>query len=198
MAERRVLQKVGFSRPLPKTKAQASRAKIAGKEEAVRTVTVACKLPNGLVLQCFDWIDVPQPGPGGVRNVKEAVRVGPRYIVRGNRIPFGVMPDFRMTDANNGYALTTNIPEDFWDKWLEQNKDADYVRNKLVFAHRRQVDVIAEAHENQKRKSGLEPIDPVRPPVRQVGTDEELAEKMNIDARAPTPINRGISNRDAA
>lgn len=196
MVERRTLTRVGARIP-PKTKEQAVRGRIAGREEAVRCVTVACKLPNGLVMQLFDWVDVPQPGPGGIRMVRESVRVGKRYIVRGNRFPFGQMPDFRITDTDNGYGLTPHIPKDFWDKWLEQNKDADYVRNKLIFAHERQANVLAEAEENKKRKSGLEPIDPLKPPMRQVGTDEQTAKTLSIDPKEPAPINRGVSDRAA-
>lgn len=195
MAERRVLQRIGAPKRVMMGGVIGRHVgKRPGKEEAVKTVTVACKLPNGLVLQLFEWIDVPQPGPGGIRMVKESVRVGQRYIVRGNRFAYGQIPDFRITDNNNGYGLTQHIPRDFWDKWIEQNKDADYVKSKLIFAHARQVDTIAEAYENQKRKSGLEPIDPAKPPVRQVGTDEELAARMNINVKEPTPISRGISN----
>lgn len=197
MAERKILQKVGIRRQMPTTKLQATRARVAGKEESTRTVTVACKLPNGITMQLFDWVDVPQPGPGGIRMVKESVRVGQRYIINGNRFPYGKMPDFAITDAYNGYGLTPNIPKEFWDKWLEQNKDADYVKNKLIFAHERQIDAIAEANENRKRRSGLEPIDPAKPPLRQVGTDEQTAKTLSIDAREPRPINAGISGSAA-
>lgn len=33
-----------------------------------------------------------------------------------------------------GYALTEGVDKNFWDTWLEQNKDAAYVVGKLVFA----------------------------------------------------------------
>ena len=168
-------------------------AKRPSKEEAVRTVTVACKLPNGLILQLWDMVNVFEAGPGGGRSVPQArPRENARYVVRGNRLPHGVIPDFQMTANNNGYALTPDIPEDFWNEWLEQNKGASYVVNKLVFACRKMADVRAIADENQGRKSGLEPIDPANVPMRQVATDEKTAETLKIKAQEPASIRRGI------
>jgi hypothetical protein len=167
-------------------------------EESTRTVTVACKLPNGLILQLEEWVDVPQPGPGGTRMVKESRRIGAKYTVRGNRLPFGVVPDFQMTSNNNGYALTPGIPKEFWDQWLDAHKDMDIVVNKLIFACPTTTDVRAIARENEGRRSGLEPLDPAKLPMRQVATDEQTAKTLNMDAKDPVPISRGQHSDEAA
>ena len=185
MAERRMLkQKIATGN---------TGARLPREEEAVRTVTVACKIPMGMILQLQEFIEVYQPGPGGSRVVKEAVRTGPRYTVRGNRLPFGVIPDFQMTSTNNGYALTPGIPKDFWDQWVEQNKMADYVVNKIIFAYEQLADVKACAEEHEKRKSGLEPIDPMKSPDRRVATDEVMAKRMSIEYKEPArTIDQGM------
>jgi hypothetical protein len=74
------------------------------------TVTVACRLPKGLVLQ------LSKDG----RRVK-----GEHYRIWGTR------------DRHDGcrLALTRNIPRSFWEQWLTQNEANPIVVNKLIFAY---------------------------------------------------------------
>lgn len=101
------------------------------------TVTVACKLPNGLQLELEG---------------KE------RVVLRGTAVPFGAAP----VDVG-GYALTQNVDADFWNEWLAKYKNYPPVKKGLVFAYAKPQDAQARALEMKDERSGLEPIDPDRP-----------------------------------
>jgi len=126
-------------------------------EKSSATVTVACKLPNGLLIQLFEpySVQVPILG-GGTREELRHRRVGETYHIRGPIAPFGQVPK---TEIAAGYALNTGVPRDLWEKWLEQNADSDLVRNKIVFAHGAAGDARDEAKEHEKTKTGIEPLD---------------------------------------
>lgn len=127
------------------------------------TVSVACKLPHGLLMRIYTPVDVQVPVLGG----------GTRTETQYKYLP-GKFPEFRLKGFShhqnqapsgeivNGYAVTHGIPKDFWDEWMKQNHEADFVKNNLVFAQ-----PTAEALGSQMRdkdhaklKSGLERIDP--------------------------------------
>jgi hypothetical protein len=123
------------------------------------TVTVACKLPHGVWLRVFkteDW-DEPVMG-GGYRKTTRAVELAEhRVLIGGVAAPFGMSPASPMSF---GYALTHNVPAQVWEKWVEDNRDSDIVRKKLIFAFAKDADVIAATREHETVKSGLEPLDP--------------------------------------
>ncbi len=120
------------------------------------TVTVACKLPNGLILRVFDMIETQEPVMGGgFRNVKIARLKGVPIPVYGNRSPFGELPKCKIVA---GFALTPGIPKEFWELYLEQNKDSEVIRNGILFAHESLDSVEGEAKENADVKTGLQPL----------------------------------------
>lgn len=120
------------------------------------TVTVACKVPNGMVLQLYDFEDVSEPiMGGGWRTVKKAKKVGNPVKVRGPALAVGAPVYKRIA---GGYGLTEGVPAEFFAKWLEQNRDADYVLNKMIFAH--SSDTVGMAKEHRATRSGYEPLDP--------------------------------------
>lgn len=125
------------------------------------TVTVACKIPNGLKLEVFEEREVHEPLFGGgtklVKRFERTGKPGTFYTVRGPRLPFGVPPTFPIV---GGFALTPGIPKDFWDKYCEQNQDSDAIRNGLLFAHESLDKVQGRCREFRGNKSGLEPLDP--------------------------------------
>lgn len=128
---------------------------------AGETVTVACKLPNGIKLRIFDMVkkDMPVMG-GGMREVPEAVEVqGQSFIINGNTHPQNAAPRCLIV---GGFALTSNVPKELWDRWLEQNKESDIVRNGLIFAHAKDQDASARAQAKERAalRSGLERLDP--------------------------------------
>lgn len=157
------------------------------------TVCVACKIPNGLVLQLQTPMKKSQPGIAGPQTEVVNVFGGQRYIVRGPAFPVGTLPKnfqkYRPTPhLEGGYAITRGIPKDFWEQWLEQNKLADYVlapegaEHGMIFAYDDIDSVAAAAREQEGLLSGLEPI----------STDEDAQGRLT-DRRVPKPITDSLA-----
>jgi hypothetical protein len=125
---------------------------------ASETVTVACKLPNGLILRNFAMEDADEPVlGGGTRVVKRAKQLPGQVVIKGNAVPFGVVPQHQIS---SGFALTDGVDKAFWDKWIKDNQDLDAVRNGLIYASPKRDFVEGIARENAKKRSGLEPMNP--------------------------------------
>jgi hypothetical protein len=141
------------------------------------TVTVACKVPNGIILRAFELINTVEASPNGGREVKMAQQLGEDFTVFGPARPHGEQPK---TTVVGGYALTRGIPAELWNKWYEVNKNTDLVRNKQIFAYERLEAVKGNAKEQAKVRSGMEPITPDSDPriPRKVKTFKD----GNIDA----------------
>lgn len=138
------------------------------------TVTVGCKVPNGLICRVFEMVSANEPVlGGGYRETKMAQPVG-QFKLNGCATAIGERPKH---DIRFGYGITENVNTELWEKWLEQNKDSDVVKAGLVFAAAKANDTIAEAKEKKKLKSGMEPLDPENLPMRRIKTatskDEE-------------------------
>lgn len=149
------------------------------EKRSAKFVIVGCKVPNGLALQLCQAREVAQQiMGGGTRLVKEFQRVGQVYEVVGPSYPVGQVPQGfpRRPVIVGGYAITRNIPADFWQAWAEQNADTDIVRNKQLIAWPQMEDVEAEGKENAKRPSGLEPLNP--------DGDPRMARSANKNVRA--------------
>ena len=162
------------------------------------TVTVGCKIPNGLRLQLQHKMERPMPTGRGMENDFQMVGVnvfgGPVHVIDGPAIPaMGGVPDgYRMPRVEAGVALT-EVPRDFFEEWLHQNAKADFVINGMVFAYGDAQNVKAKAREEESRMSGLEPLS------RHVDDKGRLT-----DRRVPKPITSSVgriafdSERDAA
>lgn len=151
------------------------------------TVTVACKLPNGLLLRLFRWEEHDEPVMGGgTKVVKRAIEIeGSRINLNGYAVPFGQIPDQQIL---SGYGITPNVPADFWEEWLKQNKDSDLVRNHIVFANPKTADTAAMAREHKGQKSGLEPVNTKRLPR---GIEQAPEQKMpTVPDRVQEALNR--------
>src|SRR5712691_785090 len=154
-------QETGATGPLQEDARLTTRA-------ATGMVVVGCKLGNGIILQLCEMEKNHEPVMGGgSRDIMTGRKVGEKYNIRGPNVKFGEIPKFLMA---NGYALTSGIPEDFWNEWVKQNHDADIVRRGLIFAYHKMEDVEAKCRENEKKLTGLEPIDPTRLPIRGIET----------------------------
>lgn len=122
------------------------------------TVTVGCKLPNGIYLRKFRMVKRTEAVlGGGVREYEIAEPDGEAIKIDGYAAPFGMSPQ---APVAGGYALTYGVDEDLWNAWLEANKDSDMVRNNLIFAAGRVDHAQGRAKEMASIKSGLEPLDP--------------------------------------
>jgi hypothetical protein len=159
----------------------------AEKPKKSGSVTVACKIPQGLKLQLQHKISRPMPaGRGGDNDyVMTDVNVfgGPAYHVFGPSMPaMGGIPDgYILPPAlEGGFAFTPGIPADFWEKWLEQNRLADYVLNRMIFALD-PAGAKAKATELKAEKSGLEPLS------REIDAKGQLK-----DRRVPKPVTGNV------
>jgi len=127
------------------------------------TLTVACRLPNGLILRTFEMVDTHEQGPLQSRTVKMARFTGKQHKINGNSFAQNKAPMFAQME-NHGYALTHDVPAELWNQWLEQNKDADIVTRGHIFAHGDGRSVRAEATEKKDVKTGLERLDQKKTP----------------------------------
>lgn len=130
------------------------------------TVTVACCIPNGLILRVYDAEEAYEPMyGGGQKRVDKYVPREQTYTLRGSALDpadlkAGKLPEY---PPIGGFALTTGIPADFWELWKKQHHDFPALKNGLVFASRDQHRAGDEARERQGTESGFEGIDPDNP-----------------------------------
>lgn len=144
-------------------------------------VIVACKIPTGLQLQICKPTKVMEPTQSGPREITRWDRVGDRITVRGTARPVGQAPaGYVPAIMVDGYAMTPNVPAEFWDTWLEQNRDTDLVKNRLIYAMPSRADAAAMAKENRAVTSGLEPLRPE-------------ATGKDADPRMPRPASGSIA-----
>lgn len=139
------------------------------------TVTVACKMPHGLLLRIFDWEDFDEPmRDGTMRQGRRARDTGEHFTVRGTWTASAGQAYMPQNTAvaellPGGYALTSGVPKDFWDRWYEQNKHSSLVRERVIFAYASHTTVTEEAAKLRAVQSGLEPLDRANPGARMPG-----------------------------
>lgn len=126
------------------------------------TVTVGCKLPHGLILRTYKMDEYEEPVFGGGKKLSRiAIATGEQHVVAGVAKMPGEEREFPLV---GGFALTHGIPSDFMELWMKQNADLPAVKNGLVFCHSQEASARSIAKENTANLSGLEPIDPKKPP----------------------------------
>ena len=146
------------------------------------TVTVACKIPNGIIMRVHEQHDFHETVPGGPpRPAKRAVEKA-RFNIAGPAAPFGMVPK---TDVAGGYALTHNVPKDLWDAFKAQHSDSDMIVNKLLFAYEKPEATVSEAKNARKNLSGLEPID--------TSTTTKEGKTVQVDPRWPRSLHPNLS-----
>lgn len=135
------------------------------------TVTVACKLPNGLFLDLMgeEEIEMMPSNSGPVKQVRRQLLK--RQFVRGvaaeRRLDRGddngkPIEHGGLDIVQGGYGLTFDVDASFWDAWLAQNQNYPPVKNGLIFATTKDK-AASRAREQEEIRSGLEPIDPEKP-----------------------------------
>lgn len=153
----------GLSRDLP------PRVVSSPPTSGTDTVTVACRVPNGLVLHVDRMVDGFEPiMGGGVRTIKVAEAMGQTYTLAGPAIDLVKLQRDQGLDKQvvGGYGLTPGVPRDFWEAWEAQNRDSALVRNRQVFAAATESRARDQSREQAKVRSGLEPVDPNDPQAR--------------------------------
>lgn len=106
------------------------------------TVSVACKIPNGIVMQMGE---------------KKVVLHGSNVAI--DKTNFILSPHL----APNGFGITNNVDEDFFKAWMAEHKTLEAVKNGLIFAASKSNDTIAQTKDRKDIKTGLERIDPNKP-----------------------------------
>jgi hypothetical protein len=123
------------------------------------TVTVGCKLPNGIVLDLY--------GPRTPDRAQVAPQLLKSFTLKGSRFPTDDNGVARATwdvvGGSTGFGLTENVPADFWNAWLEAHKESELVTNGIVFAVPTLDDAKSEGAKRADTKSGFEPLDPEKP-----------------------------------
>jgi hypothetical protein len=135
------------------------------------TVTVACNLPSGFILQLYDVEEVTQFLPNGREFKENQCTLRPdlgRWALHGpvNRSALAAtgrddkLPDdYRLIPGDapdTGYALTFGVPRDFWERWLKDNEKSPIVLGKHVFAASTTSRAVGQAKEYRELKSGFQ------------------------------------------
>lgn len=122
-----------------------------------KTVTVACKLPHGVVIRDFaEGVTHENVMGGGTRKVKVFRPVGRRIRIKGPQVP---TPFLRLVEIVGGYAITDGVDANIFGRWMNWNSDSTAVTSELIFGHEDRDRVIGMAKERSGVKSGVEPLD---------------------------------------
>lgn len=130
------------------------------------TVTVACCIPNGLILRVYEPEEAYEPiYGGGQKRVDKFIPCEQTYTLRGSAldpadIKVGKLPDY---PPIGGFALTTGIPADFWELWKKQHWDHPALKNGLVRGSTDEHRAADDARAHAGLESGFEGIDPDNP-----------------------------------
>lgn len=131
------------------------------RNDAGAKVTVACKLPAGIIMRGFRPVKEREAVLGGGTREFDVYRPsGEMQEINGTASPHGKAPKCQIVF---GYAITPNVNKELYDNWHSANKDSQMVKNNLVFAYERAEQIQGRARENEKAVTGFEMIDPNDP-----------------------------------
>lgn len=147
------------------------------KAASRKTLTVACKLPHGLLLRIGKMTDRDEPVMGGgVKTVKKFQPVGAPIRINGYAAPYGRSP---ACNVAGGFALTPNVDADLFMEWLSQNEQHPAVVAGLIFAATEESDAAAKARDGRALRNGLEPLaqrdDPRTPKSIKIADEQKAA-----------------------
>jgi len=124
-------------------------------------------------------IEMDEPVLGGPpRRKKEAMAIGDPVTIKGNSLPMNIQSD---APFSQGFALTHNVDAEFWEKWYEQNKTSPIVRNGLIYASDKQLNIQAHTKDHKDVRSGFERMSPdgdPRAPSRVKDDPERRAQQV--------------------
>ena len=111
------------------------------RPQSRNVIAVGCKLQNGMHLD--------------IRQIGEPTE---RVTLKGiNSLSAGQL--IRVS-IRGGYAVTENVPKEFFERWMELNRNHPVVVNELIFAHEELASVRDMAEDRDEILNGVEPIDP--------------------------------------
>ena len=123
-------------------------------------VTVACKLPAGLIIR-INEPPVVVESPHGKHLVEGPLK---QQVTLNGSAPQRKMDSLGQSLGEHpmvaaGYGITPNVPKDFFDTWLKENASYPAVANRQIFALTRVESVRSKAVEQVAVRSGFEPLD---------------------------------------
>lgn len=119
------------------------------------TVTIACKLPNGLRLDI---------GTGAER--RSVTLNGNRLPINADGLPLNKFEIAGKADPllAESYGLTPNVPADFWAQWAKENANYGPYAKGLIFAQGEHSSAVAQAKEVAGDiRNGFEPMSREKP-----------------------------------
>ena len=140
-------------------------------------VTIACKMPHGLVLE-GGYGHIPGQW-GSIIKTDKYFRVALNGWHAEHQKNY---PKIQYTAELNPPPGLTQIPRDVWDAWcLGQGKDHPARKNGLIFELREdKASAKAQVRDVEAKKTGLEPLDPNKLP--------EAIEEAPVEGRAQIGI----------
>jgi hypothetical protein len=145
------------------------------ESQTPRVFTVACKLPHGIKIRGYEKrTERVNVMGGGTREIEIWRPVGKYIRIKGPNVPL----QFRaLVEIIGGYAITSGVPADVFEQFMEHNQDSDFVRNDMIYGHEQRGRVISWAKERESLKTGFEPLDVTMRSKegRMVIADERLA-----------------------
>lgn len=166
--------------------------KSGAEKTGATTVAVACKLGVAWFdLQLCEERQVQENTQTGPRMIKQFVKTGRIVRIRGTAYPRGEAPEGfpAKPEMVLGYAITRNVPKDFWDKWAEQHSKAPYVLSHMIMAFTSIDDVKAAADDHKGEISGLEPVQRDKSGI----TDPRLPRSTNKSVSDLAPADRAAA-----
>lgn len=164
-------------------------AAAAARTKTGETVTIACKLPCGILAEVWDMdpdkaMTTPD-GSGGMKTIRPRMRysaLSEKLLIKGNAaarrlekgddkgVPIEEVP--RLEQVSDGFGLTFGVNKEWADLWFEQNKDWPPVREGMIFMQKTAASARDQAKDHKGIKTGLEPINPYRPGVDLAPSDD--------------------------
>jgi hypothetical protein len=128
------------------------------KGRSNRTVTVACKMPHGLIIQMQAKKVEHEPVlGGGMRAVDRYRQVGQQFKVHGTLAKTGQRAP-HVLDDSGGYAITRGIPLDVWENFMHHNEESLFVTNGLIYGDEKDDKVLGWAREHASVMTNMEPL----------------------------------------
>lgn len=156
-------------------------------------VTVACKVPCGVEIYLNRKEEYDEETMTGSRRKVRWVPTGKATIIRGPAQPNGQAPrGYVRPNIVGEYALTPGVDADWFEEWMSQNSKNPLVTGGMIYALGKDK-IRGWAKENEKRTSGLEPINPegdyrmpksLQPAVGKIEPTPEMKERMEREAEA--------------
>jgi hypothetical protein len=155
-------------------------------------VIVACKVPNGLILQNHRMIDDFEPVfGGGSRPIRKAEKLGDPIHIIGPARSINADPEAKRVIS--GFALTYNVPKAAFEQWMKDNAQLDVVKNRMIWAYDNEHKVSDAAKDLKGLRSGLEAINTESKKPDGSYVDPRMSKqirKLNPDDDRPTMIGR--------